>query len=125
MADRCTRGVCALAALTSLLLVITSVPGLRLGDLPFLLFLLAPYVLLGWLAWRERQRRTLSAVLLGATLLLSLAGTLLLGLDSYRFHTVPEHRLVQRFTIVVVPMLQAAAVVVIGMVIRIMRWGRY
>jgi len=50
MADHPTRSVCTLAALTSLILVITGVPGVRMGDLPFLVFLLAPYLLLGLLA---------------------------------------------------------------------------
>ncbi|WP_322765941.1 hypothetical protein [Cyanobium usitatum] len=49
-----------------------------------------------------------------AVLVLSLGGTLLLGIDSYRFHTVPEHRLVQRMTIIVVPMLQSTVVIAIA-----------
>ena len=48
MADHPTRSVCTLAALTSLILVITGVPGVRMGDLPFLVFLLAPYLLLDY-----------------------------------------------------------------------------
>ncbi|CAK6692460.1 hypothetical protein ICNINCKA_01217 [Synechococcus sp. CBW1107] len=102
----------------SLILVITGGPGVRMGDLPFLVFLLAPYLLLGLLAWRERERRLLSAVLCVAVLVLSLAGTILLGLDSYRFHTVPEQRLVQRMTVIVVTMLQSATAIVIGLMLQ-------
>lgn len=107
-----------------LILVITGVPGVRMGDLPFLVFLLAPYLLLGLLAWRDRERRHLSAVLFVAVLVLSLAGTILLGLDSYRFHTVPEHRLVQRMTVIAVPMLQSAAAIVIGLMLQANRSRR-
>jgi hypothetical protein len=124
MADHPTWSVCTLAALTSLILVITGVPGVRMGDLPFLVFLLVPYLLLGLLAWRDRERRRLSAVLFVAVLVLSLAGTILLGLDSYRFHTVPAHRLVQRMTVIVVPMLQSAAAIVIGLMLQANRSRR-
>ncbi|WP_322774361.1 hypothetical protein [Synechococcus sp. CBW1107] len=57
-------------------------------------------------------------------LVLSLAGTILLGLDSYRFHTVPEHRLVQRMTVIVVPMLQSAAAIVIALMLQANRSRR-
>ncbi|MBC1261011.1 hypothetical protein FQK07_06930 [Synechococcus sp. BSF8S] len=116
--------MCTLAALTSLILVITGVPGVRMDDLPFLAFLLAPYLLLGLLAWRERGRRRLSAVLFVAVLVLSLAGTILLGLDSYRYHTVPEHRMVQRMTLIVVPMLQSFAAIMIGLMLQVNRSRR-
>ncbi|MEA5474731.1 hypothetical protein VB716_10915 [Synechococcus sp. CCY9201] len=98
--------------------MVTSTTGLRSGDLPFLAFLVAPYLLLGLLAWRERERRSLSNLLFIVVLLLSLGGTILLGADSYRFHTVPEHRLVQRMTIIVVPMLQSMAAIAIGLLLQ-------
>jgi hypothetical protein len=113
-----TWKLCTLAALTGLILVVTSTTGLRSGDLPFLAFLVAPYLLLGLLAWRERERRSLSNLLFIVVLLLSLGGTILLGADSYRFHTVPEHRLVQRMTIIVVPMLQSMAAIAIGLLLQ-------
>lgn len=118
MADRLTRRLCTLAAASSLILVVTSTTGLRRGDLPFLAFLLAPYLLLGLVAWRERERRLVSNLLFVAVLVLSLGGTILLGVDSYRFHTVPEHRLVQRMTILVVPMLQSTAAIAMGLVLQ-------
>ena len=45
----------------------------------------------------------------------------LLGLDSHRFHTVPEHRLVQRVTIIVVPMLQSTLAIAIGLMLQASR----
>lgn len=98
--------------------MLTSTTGLRSGDLPFLAFLVVPYLVLGLLAWRERQRRRHSNLLFIVVLLLSLGGTILLGADSYRFHTVPEHRLVQRITIIVVPMLQSTAAIAIGLLLQ-------
>jgi hypothetical protein len=113
-----TWKLCTLAALTGLILVVTSTTGLRSGDLPFLAFLVVPYLVLGLLAWRERERRSLSNLLFIVVLFLSLGGTILLGVDSYRFHTVPEHRLVQRMTIIVVPMLQSTAAIAIGLLLQ-------
>ncbi len=46
---------------------------------------------------------------------LSLGGTSLLGIDSYHFHNVPEHRLVQRMTIIFVPMLQSTAAIAVAL----------
>jgi hypothetical protein len=118
MADGRTWKLCTIAALTGLILVLTSTTGLRSGDLPFLAFLVVPYLVLGLLAWRERERRSHSNLLFIVVLVLSLGGTILLGADSYRFHTVPEHRLVQRMTIIVVPMLQSTAAIAIGLLLQ-------
>jgi hypothetical protein len=54
-------------------------------------------------------------------LLLSLGGMSLLGLDSYRFHTVLEHRQVQPMTIIVVPMLQSTLAIAIGLMLQASR----
>ncbi len=51
-------------------------------------------------------------------LVLSLGGTILLGIDSYRFNTVPEHRLVQRMTIIFVPMLQSTAAIAVALLLQ-------
>ena len=118
MADGRTWKLCTIAAITGLILVLTSSTGLRSGDLPFLAFLVVPYLVLGLLAWRERERHSLSNLLFIVVLFLSLGGTILLGADSYRFHTLPEHRLVQRMTIIVVPMLQSTAAIAIGLVLQ-------
>jgi len=118
VADGRTWKLCTIAALTGLILVLTSTTGLRSGDLPFLAFLVVPYLVLGLLAWRERERRSHSNLLFIVVLVLSLGGTILLGADSYRFHTVPEHRLVQRMTILVVPMLQSTAAIAIGLLLQ-------
>ena len=104
-----TGCVCILAALISMILAVTSTSGARASDVPFLGFLVFPYVLMGLLSRWQRSRRRRSAVVFSAVLLLSLGGISLLGFDSVRFHTVPEHRMVQRFTVIVVPLLQSAA----------------
>ena len=121
MADHRTRWVCTLAALMSLTLVATSTPALRLTDLPFLLFLPAPYLALELLVWSERGRGRLSQLLFVAVLLLSLAGVTILALDSYRFHTLPEHRMVQRMAVITVPMLQSLAVISLALVLQAYR----
>lgn len=83
--------------------------------------MLAPYLLLGWLTWRARRSRTSSRVMLWTTLLLALAGVTLLALDCLRFHTVPEHRLAQRVTLLAVPVLQLVGVGVMGMLVELQR----
>jgi peptidoglycan/LPS O-acetylase OafA/YrhL len=114
-----TRRVCIVAALISLILATISTSGLRAGDLPFLGFLMFPYLLMGLLSSWQRSRRRRSAVVFSAALLLSLAGISLLGFDSVRFHTVPEHRMVQRFTVIVVPLLQSAVALVLALVLQL------
>jgi hypothetical protein len=91
---------------------------------PFLGFLVFPYLLMGLPSWWQRSRRRRSAVVFIAVLLLSLAGISLLGFDSVRFHTVPEHRMVQRFTVIAVPLLQSAAALVLALVLQLRFPGR-
>lgn len=116
-----SRRLCLAAATSSLILVLSAAPTPRFSDLPFLVLVLTPYPLLGWLAWRARRKRESSRLVFAATLLLALAGVTLLALDCLRFHTVPEHRLVQRVTPLVVPSLQLLAVGVIGLLVELQR----
>lgn len=112
-----TETVCIAAALTSLILVTTSTTSLRWSDVPFLAFLVFPYLVLGLMASWQRGRRHRSDLVFVAVLLLSLGGIGLLGFDSIRFHTVPEHRLTQRLTVIIVPMLQSAAALALALVL--------
>jgi hypothetical protein len=54
---------------------------------------------------------------------LSLAGVGCFAVDSWTFHTVAEYRMAQRFTVIVVPMLQLAALVPLVMA-ALVRAGR-
>ncbi|MEX1316733.1 MAG: hypothetical protein AB1Z22_06340 [Synechococcaceae cyanobacterium] len=85
--------------------------------MPFLAFLVFPYLVLGLMASWQRGRRHRSDLVFVAVLLLSLGGIGLLGFDSIRFHTVPEHRLTQRLTVIIVPMLQSAAALALALVL--------
>lgn len=114
-----TGCVCILAALISMILAVTSTSGARASDVPFLGFLVFPYVLMGLLSWWQRSRRRRSAGVFIAVLLLSLGGILLLGIDSFRFHTMPDHRMVQRFTMIAVPLLQTTATLAIALVLQL------
>jgi biotin transporter BioY len=114
-----TRRLCFSAALISIILASTSTSGLRAGDLPFLGFLVFPYLLMGLLSSSQRRRRRRSAVVFSAALLLSLAGILLLGFDSIRYYTVPEHRMVQRFTVILVPLLPSGAALALALVLQL------
>jgi hypothetical protein len=49
----------------------------------------------------------------------SLVGVTLFGVDSYHFHIVPAHRLVQRFSVITIPLLQSAGVLTIAAVLQI------
>lgn len=98
-----TVTVCSGAAFLTLLLTVTSVPALRAGDVPFLLFALSPYLALGVLATGLRRSPGWAWALLGLSVVLSLAGLGCFAVDSWTFHTVPEYRMVQRFSVLVVP----------------------
>jgi hypothetical protein len=100
--------VCGCAALLTLVLPLTSVPRWRGSDVPFLVFALTPYLVLAALAAGLRRSRRWAWSLLGLAVVLSLAGVGCFAVDSWMFHTVAEHRMVQRFTVIVVPMLQLA-----------------
>jgi hypothetical protein len=118
-AARLTVLVCGSSALLTLALALTSVPRRRVRDLPFLLFPLTPYLALAALATARWQARRWVWSLFAHTLALSLAGVGCFALDSWTFHTVADYRMQQRFTVIVVPMLQLAArvpLVVAGLV---------
>jgi hypothetical protein len=108
---RLTGLLCSGSALLTLVLALTSVPRWRGSDVPFLLFALTPYLALGALAAGLRHSRRWAWGLFGLTVVLSLAGVGCFAVDSWMFHTVAEHRMVQRFTVIIVPMLQLAALV--------------
>jgi hypothetical protein len=115
MEARITRLVCVLAAVIALLLLVTSGAGLRGGDVLALAFALSPYPVLAVLAGAQRGSLFVSRLLLTITVVLAVGGTCLLAVDSYRYHTIPEHRMVQRMTPLVVPMLQWVVVAPLGL----------
>ncbi|MFQ6537809.1 MULTISPECIES: hypothetical protein [Aphanothece] len=105
----------------TLLFALTSVPSLRGNDIPFLLLAVSPYLALAALAtrlrrsrWRRSRWRAWS--LLGFTAALSLAGVGCFAVDSWTFHTVAEYRMEQRFTVIVVPLMQLAIVAPIALI---------
>jgi hypothetical protein len=97
-----------LAAFLTLALSLTSAPGWRWSDLPFLLFAVSPYLALAALAAGLRRSRRCSWSLFCLAVALSLAGVGYFALDSWTFHTVAAYRMQQRLTVIVVPMLQLA-----------------
>jgi hypothetical protein len=112
--------LCCLATALSLILITSSSStGLRSSDLPYLLLVAVPYWLLGVLAAWQRRRQRSSAPVFIAVLLVSLVGVTLFGVDSYHFHIVPAHRLVQRFSVITIPLLQSAGVLTIAAVLQI------
>ena len=115
MEVRITRLVCVLAAVITLLLLVTGGAGLRDSDVLALAFALSPYPVLAHLAGAQRGSPFVSRLLLTITVVLAVGGTCLLAVDSYRYHTIPEHRMVQRMTVLVVPALQWAVVAPIGL----------
>jgi hypothetical protein len=114
---RLTGAVCIVAACITLILLLTSTPHLRPGDVLFVALALSPYLAIGLLAWASRSDRIVSAVLFAIAALLALGGILLLAWDSYQYHLVAEHRMVQRMTVLVVPLLQWAAALPVFLVL--------
>jgi hypothetical protein len=80
-------------------------------------FVLGPYLLLGLFAWWQRGESIVSWLLLAVTVILATWGVYLFGLDSYRYHTDSEYRMAQRMTALFVPLLQWAAVLVVGVIL--------
>ena len=113
---RLTVRLCASSALLTLVLALTSVPSWRGSDIPFLLLAVIPYLALAALAAGLQRSRRWSWSLFALTVALSLAGVGCFAADSWMVHTVAEYRMVQRFTVIVVPLLQLAVVVPIALI---------
>jgi hypothetical protein len=113
---RLTLLTCGLAALLTLLLALTSVPSWRGSDIPFLLLAVSPYLALAALAIGLRRSRRWAWGLIFLTVALSLAGVACFAVDSWTFHTGAEYRMEQRFTVIVVPLLQLAIVAPVALI---------
>jgi hypothetical protein len=112
-----TLSVCALAAVATLALGFAGCGWSILVPEDALVVPLAvgPYALLGLMAWWRRKRRVASAVVLVSTLLVAAVGLLAFGADAWRVQTDPQHGMAMRLTVIVVPVLQWAATVVLGL----------
>jgi hypothetical protein len=117
MVPRITWAVCFLASAITLTLGCTSTAGLAPSDVVIVAFVLGPYPLLGLFAWWRRGESIVSWFLLAVTVILATWGVYLFGLDSYRYHTEFEYRMSQRMTVFFVPLLQWAAVLMVGLVL--------
>ncbi len=105
----------------SFVIFIVRTSGLQGSDLPVLALVVAPYLLLGLMVGWARQRSADSRFLFLATLLLSLGGTALLGLNAIHQQTMPEPGLALSITYIGVPLLQLVAVAVLGMILLMRR----
>ena len=113
--------VCLLAAVVETVLGCTSTSSLTPGDAFIVLFVIGPYLLLALFAWQHRSQLAASWTLLAVAVSLSAWGLYLFAEDSYRYHTEPEHRMVQRMTVFFVPLLQWTVVLLVGLVL-LVRW---
>ena len=116
MVPRITWAVCLFASAITLVLGCKNTSGLRPNDAVILAFVLGPYLLLGLLARWQRGESIASWFLLVVTVTLAALGVYLFGLDSYRYHTDFEYRMSQRLTVFLVPLLQWAAALMVGLV---------
>jgi hypothetical protein len=112
-----TWAVCFLAAAITLILGYTSTAGPGHGDVFIVAFVLGPYLLLGLLAWWQRSKSIVSWLLLGVTVMLATWGVCLFGLDSYWYHTDRQYRMAMRLAVLLVPLVQWAAMLVVGLVL--------
>jgi hypothetical protein len=90
-----------------------------------LAFALGPYLALGLTAWWQSRRKIASRVLFTVAVVLALGGLSFFGLDSYQYHTVPHHRMVQRMTVLVVPLVQWVVVIVAALALAVSRAARW
>ncbi|MCP9840830.1 hypothetical protein KBY93_09300 [Synechococcus sp. J7-Johnson] len=114
---RLTVLLCGVSALLTLTLALTSAPRWRSSDGAFLLLALTPYLGVGVLAIMLLRSRRWAWSLFGLAVALSLAGVGCFALDSWSFHTVAEYRMVQRFTVIVVPLLHLVIVAPFALVV--------
>jgi hypothetical protein len=117
MVPRITWAVCFLASAITLVLGYTSTAGPGPNDVFIVAFLLGPYLLLGLLAWWRRGKSIASWLLLAVTVILATWGVCLFGLDSYWYHTDWQYRMAMRMAVLLVPLLQWAALPVVGLVL--------
>ena len=115
MVPRMTWVVCFLASAITLVLGQTTSAGPGPGDGLIAAFVLGPYLLLGLLACWQRGKSSVSRLLLAVALILAAWGVCLFGLDCYWYHTDWQYRMSQRMTVLFVPPLQWAAVLVVGL----------
>ena len=120
---RLTIAVCLLAAVVETVLGCTSTASLSPGDALIVLFIIGPYLLLALFAWRQRGQQAASWVLLAVAVGMSAWGLYVLGEDSYRYHTEPQYRKVQRMAVFFVPLLQWAIVLLVGLALLVGRLG--
>jgi hypothetical protein len=118
---RLTIAVCLLAAVVETVLGCTSTAGLTSGDVLIVLFVISPYLLLALFAWRQRGQPATSWTLLAIAVGLSAWGLYVSGEDSYRYHTDPQYRLVQRTAVFFVPLMQWAVVLLLVLAL-LVRW---
>ena len=110
MIPRITIVVCLLAALTEAILNCVSTSMLSPMDAIIVLLMVGPYLVLALLAWRRRDNSAVSKAFFVLALFFAAVGLYVSGVDSYRYHTEPHYRLVQRMTIFIVPLAQWAVV---------------
>ncbi|MCP9841547.1 hypothetical protein KBY93_13010 [Synechococcus sp. J7-Johnson] len=91
------------------------------SDLPFLSFVIAPYLLLGLMTGSMSERGSTARILFIVTLLLSLLGMTLLALNAPPLYGDPEPGLAQAITMIGVPLLQCTAVIVLGLILLLRR----
>jgi hypothetical protein len=118
---RCAIAICLLAAAVEVILGCTSTARLTPVDTIIVLFVIGPYCLLSVLAWWQRARTAVSWGLLAVTIALSAWGLYLFGEDSYRYHTDPDYRVVQRMTAFMVPLVQWSVVLAVGFGLLVLR----
>ena len=111
---RLTIMVCLLAAVVEAVLGCTSTTRVSLGDVPIVLFIVGPYLVLALVAWLQRGKLAASWTLLAVGVGLSAWGLFVFGEDSHRYHTEPHYRKIQRMAVFFVPLLQWTVVLLVG-----------
>ncbi len=121
MPAKLTIGLCLLAAAVEVVLCCTSTTNLAPGDVVAALLVVAPYFVLAGMSWMQRNNPRRSWLLLAIAVAISAWGIYLFAEDSYRYHTDPDYRLVQRWAVFLVPALQWVVVGLTGLVLLILR----
>ncbi|WP_339748727.1 hypothetical protein [uncultured Rubinisphaera sp.] len=117
---RVTIVICLLVSIVEIILSCTSTASLSRGDAAVIAFVIGPYLLMAIYAWIWRANPPASYLCLTIVLVLSTGGLYFFALDSYRYHTVPDYRKIQRMVVFLVPLFQWVVAMVAGFLI----WGK-
>jgi hypothetical protein len=123
MIPNLSLALCAIAAIGTVGLGLTSTSQPHPTDVFIVLFIIGPYLLLGLLVRWWRRSRPVSIAFLVLVMFLTAIALWLFGMESYQYHTDPNFKYVQRLAAFIVPLFQFFVALVVGLALLVVRFG--